>query len=127
MARRHYACRLAEKVFRQGYRIAIAVEDEGEATSMSDALWRFRPESFLPHQLQSEEGDAPILCVWADDTDHHHEVLINLRSPVPEWFSRCQRVTEIVVQEPNCLEATRAHYRFYRERGYPVESHPIQG
>lgn len=125
MARWHCACRLSEKALKQGHHVVIALEDETEATAISEHLWCFRPESFLPHQLQSEQGDAPILCVWDEDRDHYHQLLINLRHDIPEWFSRFQRVAEIVVQEPRCLASTRAHYQFYRNRGYPLKSHQI--
>ena len=127
IARIHYACRLAEKIINQNHCVVIAVKDKLQAEEMSEYLWSFKPESFLPHHLQEEAGPAPIVIVWSQDQDQFHDVLINLSDDVPEWFSRFQRVTEIVVQQQECLKLTRSHYQFYRDRGYPLKSHKIQG
>jgi DNA polymerase-3 subunit chi len=144
IARFHYACRLAEKGVDQGHRIAIALDDESQAQTLSDYLWSFKPESFLPHTLQNEElqqkvlgsaatedfsGEvkrlAPIALIWSEDNEHYHDILINLSQKIPEGFSRYQRAFEIVVQEADCLRVTREHFQFYRERGYPLKSHAL--
>jgi DNA polymerase-3 subunit chi len=127
IARLHYACRLAEKALHHDHHIVISVDDEAQANTLSEYLWSFKPDSFLPHQLQNQQGPAPIVLVWSDDKDDYHDVLINLCSHIPEWFSRFKRVIEIVVQENDCLALTRSHFQFYRDRGYPLKSHAIQG
>ncbi len=127
IARLHYACRLTEKAMNHGHHIVIAVDDEAQATTLSEYLWSFKPESFLPHQLQYKEGPAPIVLVWDEDKDQYHDILINLSSKIPDWFSRFQRVMEVVVQETECLALTRSHFQFYRDRGYPLKSHTVQG
>ena len=153
IARLHYACRLAEKAMNQGHHIAIALDDEEQALTLSDYLWSFKPESFLPHIFQDKElldnepkqealqhtstdninnvaqenlkRPAPIALIWSKDNDHYHDILINLSQKIPEGFSRYQRAFEIVVQEDNCLQITRSHFQFYRERGYPLKSHTL--
>jgi len=57
---------------------------------------------------------------WGEHPDHHHDVLINLSSPQPNFFSRFQRVLEVVIQDEAILSQTRQHYKFYKERGYQV-------
>jgi len=147
IVRLHYACRLAEKAFHHGHHIVIAVDDEAQAQNLSDYLWSFKPESFLPHQLQDlhqaedtsvNEGASnssshsaiaaisPIIVSWDKDIDDYHDILINLSQTIHESFSRFQRVMEIVVQEEACLASTRSHFQFYRERGYPLKSHTIE-
>jgi DNA polymerase-3 subunit chi len=119
---------LAEKALHRGYRVVISVDGVAQAGQLSDQLWSFKPESFLPHQLQTEEDaadSAPIVVVWDEDRESYHELIINLGATVPEYFSRFQRVSEIVVQDESCLAATRNHYQFYRDRGYPLKSHRI--
>ena len=105
--------------------MVIALNSATKAEELSDFLWQFKPESFLPHQRQTEAGTAPITLVWDEDKDQYHEVLINLSAQVPPWFSRFQRVSEIVIQEAECLDNSREHYQFYRDRGYPLKSHQI--
>ncbi len=137
IARFHYACRLAEKAANQGHHIAIALDDKEQAQTLSDYLWSFKPESFLPHLLQDTEETSnvqdpshksrqvPIALLWGKDNEKYHDVLINLSQKIPEGFSRYQRTFEIVIQEDACLKATRSHFQFYRERGYPLKSHTV--
>ena len=124
-AREQFACRLAEKAVKSNHHVFIAVDDSDCARQLSDGLWCFKPESFVAHAVQADDQeDAQVLLGWQMD-DHHHDVIINLQSQIPDQFSRFQRLTEIVVQDPTVLSATRAHFQFYRDRGYPLKCHKI--
>lgn len=138
IARFHYACRLAEKALNQGHHIAVTLDDKEQAQTLSDYLWSFKPESFLPHSLQDTETpsnnqqvadhkgkQAPIALLWSEDNESYHDILINLSNKIPNGFSRYQRAFEIVIQEDSCLKTTRSHFQFYRERGYPLKSHTV--
>lgn len=126
IVRMHYACRLAEKAMLRGHHVVVSVDNENQAEALSHYLWSFKPESFLPHQLQHEAGQvAPIMIMWDQDREDCHDILINLSAEVPSGFSRFQRLLEVVVQEAECLTTTRSHFQFYRDIGYPLESHNI--
>jgi DNA polymerase-3 subunit chi len=56
-----------------------------------------------------------------------HEWLINLRLVRSAHFAAFDRVAEIICQDDAVREAGRAHYRFYRERGYPLHHHELKG
>jgi len=43
----------------------------------------------------------------------------------PAFFSRFERVAEVVTQEPDHLEALRAAWRFYKDRGYPLQKYDV--
>lgn len=128
-ARDHFACRLAEKVVNLKRHVIIRVMDEAHAESISEYLWSFKPESFLPHDITSAENTEHPLCNilidWQECIDSHHDVIINIGNEIPKGFSRFKKLSEIVVQEETVLTATRAHFQFYRERGYPLKSHKI--
>ncbi|MEO0443325.1 MAG: DNA polymerase III subunit chi [Pseudomonadota bacterium] len=135
MARLHFLCRLTEKALSRQHRIVIAVDDESEAQTLSEYLWCFKPESFLahqtertlPHQQKRIDHASPIQLVWDKPDDHHHDILINIGQQIPDNFSQFNRVIEIVVQEEDCLRSTRQHFQFYRDRGYPLKSHTVEG
>jgi len=130
-ARWLYTCRLVEKVVNLGHKVLIAVDTEDEAQTLDDLLWSFKPESFIPHQIigpsnNSEDGnddDVSVEITYSNEAGDHNQVLINLSSLVPDYFSRFARLSEIVIQEPKILENTREHYRFYKQRGYPISQH----
>lgn len=125
-ARLEFACRLAEKAWRAGNRIFIAVNSEPEAEALDQLLWQFRPESFVPHNCEHQQLPSTAVVIGCgEDCGDHHDLLINLRSKIPSHFSRFERLAEVVSQTPDVLHETREHFAFYRQRGYPVETHNI--
>jgi len=120
------AARLAEKAWRSGHRVLLCVDDEETQRHMDRLLWTFRDVAFVPHGLiqQAEPRRNPVR-IAIDQPDEEDDVLINLRSEVPPFFSRFERVAECVDSDPQAREAGRARYRFYRERGYPLHTHEV--
>lgn len=121
------ACRLSEKIYHQGRRILIHTSSEEETRHMDRLLWTFRQGSFIPH---GTEGDCdpkvtPIIIGHRAENEEEHDVLINLASEVPGFFSRFERVAELIDKEPQVVAAGRDRFRFYRDRGYPLNKHDI--
>ena len=135
-AQHDFACRLVEKAYQQGNRVVIATPDEASTSAMDELLWTFKPESFLPHSTcSSEDADnttnkdqqqAGIFISHSNDECDHHDVLVNLRPTLPQQFSRFKRLAEVVIQEKNSLEASRKSYAFYKQRGYPINTHKLK-
>jgi DNA polymerase III subunit chi len=121
------AARLADKAFQRGHRIFINADDEAQARSLDGLLWAFRPSSFLPHGLPGEPGSELVSIGWGQEPEDHDDLLINLQRTIPAFFSRFRRVAEIVTQDPDGLEASRAAWRFYQSRGYELEKHDLSG
>ena len=119
------AVRLADKAFQQGHRIFINAADEAQAHSLDELLWSFRPASFLPHGLHGQEHSDTIAIGWCQEPDNHNDLLINLQLGIPSFFSRFQRVAEVVTQDPASLQALRESWKFYKERGYRLEKHDL--
>lgn len=125
-ARLDFACRLIEKAQRLGNRVFIACKDDEEAKLMDELLWKHNPESFIPHALLSACNDESVEIGTAEQCGEHHQVLINLSDSLPDYFSRFERLTEIVVQDEAVLTQTRSNWAFYKQRGYPVVSHDMR-
>lgn len=126
-ARWQFVCRLIEKAHGLGRSILVAVDGREQAEQLDRHLWEFKPESFIPHRIMgdSEAPAAPVEITWNSDCGAHHDVLINLASEVPEYFSRFERLSEVVTQHPEVLKITRDHYSFYKQRGYPIQNRKI--
>lgn len=127
-ARWLYVCRFIEKVERLGHSILVVVDSEEHAHELDDLLWSFKPESFIAHQIIGGDEEAKVEITYPSstgiiDAGEHHDVLINLSCQIPDVFSRFSRLAEIVIQDPKILENTREHYRFYKQRGYPITQH----
>ncbi len=122
------ACRLAEKAWRQGRRIYLHTASAAESQHLDRLLWTFREQSFIPHGLAAEADPAmnPILIGHAGEAGEEHDVLINLDHQVPPFFSRFGRLAEIIDRDPEVRRSGRDRYRFYRDRGYPLQDHKIE-
>ncbi|MCG8428072.1 MAG: DNA polymerase III subunit chi [Chromatiales bacterium] len=122
------ACRLAEKAWQQGRRIYLHTSSAEESRHMDRLLWTFRDGSFIPHGL-TENADPtlnPILIGNDNSAGEEHDVLINLATTVPDFFSRFERIAELIDHDPEIRKAGRDRYRFYRDRGYPMQTHDIK-
>jgi DNA polymerase-3 subunit chi len=126
-ARQHFICRLAEKVWQQGHRVYIHTPDAAQSRQLDELLWTFRDGSFIPHGLDDDAAAerASIHIGHGEEPRHHDDVLINMGHTVPLFFSRFQRVAEVVGGDEQERQAGRERFRFYRDRGYPLASHTI--
>lgn len=126
------ACKLAEKAYSQGLKVYIHTASEQEAQQLDELLWTFRDGSFLPHAIHSAvTGDPPPILLGHDhepagQPDSHWDVLINLGNDIPRFFGRFQRVAELVDQRTELLAQSRERFRYYRERGYELNTHPLK-
>ena len=121
-----FTCRLAEQLQQKKRRVLIQVGSKEDAEELDRMLWEFRPDAFVPHALLNAEdapSDCPVSIGWQNDPGDHHDVMINLCPELPVFFSRFQRLAEVIVQEDAVLEYPRLHYRFLKDRGYPLKYH----
>jgi DNA polymerase-3 subunit chi len=119
------ACRIAEKAWRQTHKVHIHTGSRAQSQLIDDLLWTFQDGSFIPHEIGSATSELCPISIDHETEPQCHDVLINLASEVPFFFSRFERVSEIIDQDPQCQEAGRERYRFYRDRGYELDTHKI--
>ncbi|MEO5574092.1 MAG: DNA polymerase III subunit chi [Gammaproteobacteria bacterium] len=126
-----FVCRLADKIYTQGHRLYIHAQSQQEAAQIDELLWTFSTANFLPHGLCESGADSGLPIQIGCNSEparidgHDGDVLINLTPVVPLFFSRFARVAEIVGQDEDSKLSARERFRFYRDRGYALESHTI--
>lgn len=130
LQRNLFACRLLEKAYNLNHQVYLHTQDAQHAEELDRLLWSFSAESFLPHdtnQATAEHSHHPKINIGYDDNSgEHHDVLINLALETPVFFSRFNKVSEIVNQQTEVLSASRKNWAFYQDRGYPLQSHNIR-
>ncbi|MDH5571845.1 MAG: DNA polymerase III subunit chi [Gammaproteobacteria bacterium] len=134
------ACRLAEKAFSLKHQVYIHTRSAEHTEKIDNLLWTFREGSFLPHQpftsanilpgnMSAEHLQYPVLIGHTPELDTametQHQVLINLTEQIPMFFSRFERVTEIVPANESSRHQARERYRFYQDRGYELKTHNL--
>lgn len=122
------ACRLVDKAWQRGLASFVHVDDAAAVARLDDLLWTFRDISFLPHaraaEARSEHRLAAVIGC-GEEPAAEFDLLINLAAAVPDFFSRFERVAELVDDEPARRMAGRDRFRFYRDRGYPLDTHNL--
>ena len=121
------ACRIAEKAYSKQNRVYVNVNDEGQAKKLDDLMWVFRQGSFIPHCQANDENapQAAVVIGFGALPQVEPEVLINLADEVPNFFTRFERVAEIVSGDEATRNHARSRFKYYRERGYPLETHEL--
>ncbi|MFQ6022043.1 MAG: DNA polymerase III subunit chi [Acidiferrobacterales bacterium] len=120
-------CKLTHKAFRLGHEIYILAADPDESAQLDRLLWTFNPGSFIPHGLNGMEvgPDVPVIVGSGEPPENCRDVLISLTEAVPDFFSRFSRVVDIVSPTTEAKRQARERFRFYRERGYPLQTHNL--
>jgi DNA polymerase-3 subunit chi len=121
-------CKLAHKAFTLGHRVYVLTGDETEAQRLDQLLWTYSAGSFVPHELSAENTPDPLTPVLIGariPPEGFDDVLISTAPDVPECFSRFQRVAEIVGGDEPDKQRARDRFRFYRDRGYTLQTHPL--
>jgi DNA polymerase III subunit chi len=120
-----FTCKLAEKAFNLGHRSFVHLAGETEARELDNLMWTFRDRSFLPHCLAGEEPHAPVHLGFGQEPGEDFHLLINLSGEIPKFFSRFERVAEVVDADEQVRAQGREHFRFYKDRGYPLDTHKL--
>ncbi len=138
----HVACRIIEKAYRKNLSVYVHTDSEQEATEVDELLWTFRTNSFVPHSMDNSTVDSKqplttstsatdavstpeVLISSSNHPRHHADVLVNLSSKTPEFYSRFLRLAEIVSADEKAKSLSRERYKYYRDRGYPLNVHQL--
>lgn len=126
-ARERFVCKLANRSLKEGARTYIHVADPADCQRLDELLWTFSDQSFIPHEIcgDSPESDCPVTIGCDREPGDDYQVLINLAQEVPHFFSRFEKTMEVIDTHETVKEAGRQRYKFYKDRGYPLESHPV--
>ena len=126
-----FACRLIDKVYHSGHQIHVHTNSAEQAEELDALIWSFRRERFIPHACYAKDGsideDVSVQISHELEPELHRDILINLSGKVPDFFSRFERVAEVVPLDESSRKAARINYKFYQDRGYPLQYHKMKG
>lgn len=115
------ACQLSHKAMQNGLRVLLHVPDDATADKLDKLLWHYPATAFMPH-CHSHQADAATMpvVIARDENFPHSELLISLHNECVDFFSRFERVIEIVGNDVEETKLGRARFKFYRDRGYEL-------
>lgn len=120
-------CQLVAKAYERKLKVLVFTPDSTTSNKLDTLLWTSPAIGFLPHALAGTPiaAETPIIIDHLADNLAHDDLLVNLRNEWPPFFSRFQRLIEIVTLDETDRLAARERYSFYRDRGYPIKSHNL--
>ena len=116
------ACQLSHKAMQNGLRVFLHTPDEATTEALDKLLWHYPATSFIPHCRSDESAvnDLPVVLGHQEETFPHRELLISLHTACLPFFSRFERLIEIVSMDEEDARLGRERYKFYKDRGYEI-------
>lgn len=113
--------RLLEKVLAAGLRVVVLAGSPERVQSLSDRLWTYQPDSWLPHG-SARDGEAALQPVWLTNEEENPNgatVLVACDGAVPtaiDGFDRCLDLFDGT--DPQAVAAARLRWKQWKEAGH---------
>lgn len=118
-------CEVVERIWQAGREVYIHCPDEEMAAALDELLWTFHDTSFIPHARAGSRESATVRVVLgtASEPPSAMDTLVNLHPLVPIFFSQFEQVIETTGHDADTRQLARERYRFYKDRGYLLNTH----
>lgn len=119
--------RLIEKAWERKLPVWVRASSEASAKELSQLLWSHSQLSFIPHCLSGDPlaTETPVVIDADAKEPVSDQILINLHSDRPDYFSRFHRLLEVVGSLEEDLTLARQRYAWYRDRGFSLQTHRV--
>jgi DNA polymerase-3 subunit chi len=123
------ACRLATKAFEGAKPLIVYSPDRATLARFDVALWSYQQTRFVPHCFAESPlaAETPVILATSGESLPHHDVLLNLGDEWPPFFASFERLLEVVSTDEGDRERARARWTFYKNRGYDLKVHDLEG
>ncbi len=114
---------------REGRRSLVFAPADRDLEQLDRLLWTQPATGFTPHCRAGAAvaAETPVVLASTVERPVDCECLLNLSDGIPPGFSSFEHLVEIVGMAEAERAAGRERYRFYRERGYPLEARDVSG
>ena len=121
------AATLVAKAWAQHGSARVLTPDVATTDKFDRLLWQSPPLGFVPHCRLGDAvaAETPVLVDHALTHEGPAAVLVNLHPSPPPFFSRFERLVEIIGIDESDAAAGRERWKFYKARGYEVRSHNL--
>lgn len=115
---------LLEKTLGAGKRALVMAGSQARAEQLSNALWSYRQDSWLPHGTK-KDGRAEEQPVWlsAEDDNPNAATFVFLTDGASradlDTFERCFELFD--GNDPARVAAAREHWKDYKDTGYSLK------
>ena len=116
------ACQLSHKAMQNGVRVLLSTPDAATTEALDKLLWHYPATAFIPHcrSAAAEAEQMPVVLDHDCEKFPHHQLIISLHSECLPFFSRFERIIEIVGTQDEDSRLGRERFKFYRDCGYEL-------
>ncbi len=85
---------LLEKSLQRGWRVVVQAANKKQVDGISNALWTFRDDSFLPHGTARDgfESEQPVFLTEGDDNPNKAAIRFFVEGAEPEQVEGYERI-----------------------------------
>jgi len=117
-------CRAVERHYSRGETVVVLTADAEQLSHLTERLWSFSREAFIPHELASEVNsfeDCRVLLSDSEDLLPPADSLV-LGKPCPmDRFSGYRVIVDFAEgYDEELLKASRGRFKMYTNAGYPL-------
>ena len=111
------------KALDAGHRIVVKCADETQAARLSDHLWTYRPDSFLPHGTKKDghAEDQPVYLTAGNDNPNGAGVLVltggATADAVGDYALCCEMLDG---HDGAAVDAARTRWKSYKDAGHSI-------
>jgi len=115
--------KLLDKARGAGMRVVVLAGSTERVEALSDRLWTFEPESWLPHG-SARDGDAALQPIWLTDKDENPNnatVLAMCDGAASEAVAGFARGLDLFDgNDPEAVQAARERWRRWKAEGHEL-------
>lgn len=113
---------LLEKVVERGWRAVVRTSSSERAESLSETLWAYREDGFLPHGT-ARDGRAAVQPIWITDKDENPNTANTLI--LTDGVLKSDLTADLIClifddSDPHLMAATRAEWGAYKAAGHAL-------
>ncbi|CAA7623402.1 DNA polymerase III subunit chi [Magnetospirillum sp. SS-4] len=115
--------KLLEKALSAGFRAVVLAGSPERVEMLSDRLWTFEPESWLPHGSR-RDGDAALQPVWLTDQDENPNqatILVMCDGAASEAVAPYARCLDLFDgNDSEAVAAARLRWKRWKDEGHQL-------
>lgn len=126
----NFCCRLTEKAIQDFKRIHIQTSQSIQNEALDTALWTFKPESFLPHDIGQDVKHLPPIIIDSqnlrDELFAKSNLLILLATQLPSNAKQFDRMCILVPNIEEEIQQARLLYKELKKQNIEVHIHDMR-
>jgi len=118
-------CQTALEFFEKKEPLLIKVPNPASLEFIDQLLWRYPPDSFLPHRTKEVSCDDLIAITISDENPNEADLIFNLTAePIDlskHYFNSVLEFEDLTSPQKN--QTAKEHYQLYKSKGYTIISY----